>query len=90
MEARLAFAGDVAAPGAAGRIVWRESAPHLPPEIVVRRKGHLGVFVDARGVARFWKLPGAQEGRPAPVDLPADARVVVRGQLTLQDGQRLR
>lgn len=90
VEARLAFAGDVAAPGAAGRIVWRESAPHLPPEIVVRRKGHLGVFVDARGVARFRKLPGAQEGRPAPVDLPADARVVVRGQLTLQDGQRLR
>ncbi|HKI64265.1 MAG TPA: efflux RND transporter periplasmic adaptor subunit [Burkholderiales bacterium] len=90
VEARLAFATEAAAPGAAGRIVWRDSAPHLPPEMVVRRNGTLGVFLDAAGVARFHPLPEAQEGRPAPVELPADASVVVQGQLTLQDGQRLR
>jgi len=90
VEARLAFAAEPAPPGAAGRVVWRDNAPHLPPELVVRRGGRLGVFVDAGGVARFHELPGAQEGRPAPVSLPADARVVVEGQLTLRDGQRLR
>jgi len=90
VEARLAFETEAAAPGAAGRIVWRDSAPHLPPEMVVRRNGALGVFLDAAGVARFHALPEAQEGRPAPVELPADARIVVQGQLTLQDGQRLR
>lgn len=90
VEARLAFVAEPAPPGAAGRIVWRESAPHLPPEVVVRRNGRLGVFVDAGGVARFHELPGAQEGRPAAVSLPAGARVVVQGQLALRDGQRLR
>jgi RND family efflux transporter MFP subunit len=90
VEARLAFAAEAAAPGAAGRVVWRDGTPHLPPEIVVRRNGRLGVFLDAAGVARFHPLPEAQEGRPARVELPADARIVVQGQLTLQDGQRLR
>lgn len=90
VEARLAFAAEPAPPGAAGRIVWRDNAPHLPPALVVRRGGRLGVFVAAGGVARFHELPGAQEGRPAAVSLPADARVVVEGQLTLRDGQRLR
>jgi RND family efflux transporter MFP subunit len=90
VEARLRFAGAAAAPGASGRIVWRDDEPHLPPELVVRRAGRLGVFLDEAGTARFRALPEAQEGRPARAGLPPAARIVVKGQLALKDGQRLR
>lgn len=90
MEARLRFSGTAAAPGASGRIAWRDAQAHVPPELVVRRAGRLGVFVDDAGTARFHALPEAQEGRPARVDLPGSTRLVVSGQLALKDGQRLR
>ena len=90
-EARLRFTGAAAAPGASGRIAWRDPDPHVPPEIVVRRAAGLGVFLENSGSARFHRLPEAQEGRPARIDgLPPGARIVVKGQLALQDGQRLR
>lgn len=89
-EARLRFAGTAAAPGASGRITWRDPNAHVPPELVVRRAGRLGVFIDDGGTARFHALLEAQEGRPARVDLPPSAAIVVKGQLALQDGQRLR
>lgn len=89
-EARLRFVGTAAAPGASGRITWRDSNAHVPPELVVRRGGRLGVFTDDAGTARFHALPEAQEGRPARVDLPPSTAIVVKGQLALQDGQRLR
>lgn len=90
VEARLRFAGAAAAPGAAGRIAWRDAGAHVPPELVVRRDGRLGVFIDDAGAARFHALPEAQEGRPARLDLPAATRIVVSGQLALKDGQPLR
>jgi RND family efflux transporter MFP subunit len=89
VEARLQFAGQPAPPGAAGRIAWRASQPHVPAELLLRREGRLGVFVEEDGVARFRPLAQAQEGRPAPVELPLETRLVVSGQLGLQDGQRL-
>jgi RND family efflux transporter MFP subunit len=90
VDARLRFTGAAAAPGASGRIVWRDDEAHVPPELVVRRAGRLGLFVDDAGTARFYALPEAQEGRPARAGLPREARIVVKGQLALQDGQRLR
>jgi RND family efflux transporter MFP subunit len=90
VDARLRFTGAAAAPGASGRIVWRDDEAHVPPELVVRRAGRLGLFVDDAGTARFHALSEAQEGRPARVDLPGSSRVVVSGQLALKDGQRLR
>jgi len=90
VEARLRFTGEGAPPGASGRIVWRDPELHVPPELVVRRAGRLGLFLDDAGTARFHALPDAQEGRPARVELPGSARVVVNGQLALKDGQRLR
>lgn len=86
VEARLRFAGEAPAPGAQGRILWRDTQAHLPAEVVVRRDGRLGAFVINDGHARFVPLPDAQEGRPAAVALPPDARVVVQGQLVLRDG----
>ncbi len=89
VEARLEFTGNAAAPGASGRIAWRDSQPHLPPELVVRREGRLGVFVLENGHARFVPLPEAQEGRPAPASLPPGARIAVDGRHLLKDGQPL-
>jgi RND family efflux transporter MFP subunit len=90
MDARLRFTGPAAAPGASGRIVWLDAELHVPPGLVVRRAGRLGLFVDDGGTARFHALPDAQEGRPARADLPPETRIVVKGQLALKDGQRLR
>lgn len=89
VEARLAFAGDEAPPGAAGRIAWRDTRPHVPPELVVRREGRLGVFLLENAHARFVPLPEAQEGRPAPADLPPDAPIALEGRHGLTDGQPL-
>ncbi|MBP6777452.1 MAG: efflux RND transporter periplasmic adaptor subunit [Piscinibacter sp.] len=87
VEARFAFKGEAAAPGAEGRVRWQDARPHVPPAAMVRRDGTLGVFVVEGGRARFVPLPGAQEARAAPLALPADARLVVQGQHTLANGQ---
>jgi RND family efflux transporter MFP subunit len=86
VEARLRFAADALPPGAQGRILWRDTRPHLPAELLVRREGRLGVFVVNGGRAHFTPLAGAQEGRPVAADLPPATRVVVKGQLVLHDG----
>lgn len=90
VEARLAFAGEGAQPGASGRIAWRDPRPHLPPELVARRDGKLGVFLLENGKARFVPLPEAQEGRPVPAELPPEARIAVEGRHQLSDGQPLK
>lgn len=87
VEARLAFAGDAAAPGTDGRIVWREHRPHLPDELLLRREGRLGIFILEGSKARFVALPQAQEGRPVAADLSPQTRIVVEGRHGLRDGQ---
>jgi len=86
VEARLAFQDRAAPPGTSGRLSWRETRPHLPPEYVVRRKGELGVFVMSGGTPEFVALPGAQEGRPVAVSLPVDTLIVTEGRNTLGGG----
>ncbi|MDH3316483.1 MAG: efflux RND transporter periplasmic adaptor subunit [Gammaproteobacteria bacterium] len=83
VEARLAFQDRAAAPGTSGKLVWRETRPHLPAEYVVRRKGELGMFVMSAGAPEFVVLPGAQEGRPVPLTLPVDTLIVTKGRNTL-------
>jgi len=89
-EARLLFTGEAALPGSAGELVWRSTRPELPAELLSRRKGSLGVFVvdtqDGATRARFVPLPGAEEGRPAAVSLPARTLVITLGRFRLQDG----
>ena len=87
VQARLAFTGETAPPGAEGRLRWLDPRPHAPAAAMVRRDGRLGVFVVESGRARFVALPAAQEGRSAPLALPEDARLVVQGQAALVDGQ---
>jgi RND family efflux transporter MFP subunit len=83
VEARLAFQERTAQPGTSGRLVWRETRPHVPAEFIVRRKGELGVFVMIGRAPEFVVLPGAQEGRPVPVVFPAETLIVTEGRNTL-------
>ncbi len=89
LRARLKFPGDPAPIGLTGELVWREATGLVPVAQVVQRGTMLGVFVANSNTARFVAMPGAQEGRPAPVDLPPDTLIVVRGQARLQDGDAL-
>ena len=85
-EARLLFSNKMALPGAAGKLAWQDHRPHISARLLVRRQDSLGVFIIARGTARFHALPGAQQGRAAPTTLPMDTQVVTEGQFGLQDG----
>jgi RND family efflux transporter MFP subunit len=85
-EARFRFTKESALPGTAGRVVWRSAQAHLPPDLVLRRDGKLGVFVANGGKAMFVPLPLAQEGRPAPADLEPGALIITGGRYQLQDG----
>lgn len=82
-EARLVFQGETAPAGSSGQVRWRSPEPHLPPQVLVRRGGRLGVFVveaAAGAQPRFLALDAAQEGRPSPATgLPAGVKVVVQG-----------
>ena len=85
-EVRLLFKNIAALPGAAGKLAWQDSRPHISARLLVRRQDSLGVFIVDQGKARFHALPGAQQGRAAPAALPLDTRVVTEGQYGLQDG----
>jgi len=85
-QARFIFTGDAPAVGRSGELAWMVGEGMLPSNLINRRNGVLGVFVLDSGKARFEPLPGAQEGRPASVDLPATTRVITLGRERLQDG----
>lgn len=88
-EARLVFTADPALPGAAGRLIWEATDPHLPADLIVRREAQLGIFVAANGTARFVALPDALEGHPASTVIPPETPVVTEGRQGLRDGDRL-
>jgi len=86
LRARFKFAGDPAPIGLTGELVWNEATGLMPVAKIVQRGTVLGVFVANSDTVRFVPIPGAQEGRPALVDLSPDTLIVVRGQARLQDG----
>lgn len=91
--ARLAFAGEAApaSAGTSGTLRWQDARMHLPSQVLVKRQGQIGVFVQdsasGKAKARFVPVPGAQEGRPSlvPAGLNAATPVIVQGQAALQD-----
>lgn len=87
--ARLGFEDEVAPPGSTGTLRWQLPATQFPPSLLVRRGDLLGVFIVEESTARFVPAPGASEGRPFSVDLPAGAQVVTSGQQGLNDGQAI-
>jgi len=86
VEVRLGFTEKAAPPGASGRIHWRSAGAFVPAELLVRRDDQLGLFLVNDDHARFHPLPGALEGQPARADLPEDAKVIVQGRQSLNDG----
>ncbi len=84
--ARFAFDDETPRAGLNGELVWSVGGGQLPANLVSLRGGALGVFLLESDRARFVPLPYAQEGRPVPVNLPADSQVIVQGQDRLQDG----
>lgn len=88
-QAWFTFEQAAPAPGTSGTLRWRDDRPHLPPDLMVRRQGALGIFVmSGKNQVRFIQLPNAQEGRavPVPTNLPASTLIVTKGQSGLQDG----
>jgi multidrug efflux pump subunit AcrA (membrane-fusion protein) len=85
-QARFAFVDEAPPIGRSGEIAWRVGSGLLPANLVSRRGGQLGVFLLEGDKARFQRLPGAQEGRPARVDNPGSSQVITLGRERLQDG----
>ena len=87
------LAGDI------GRLEWQSRPRLLPADYLSRRNGVLGVMVlkagvseqtEGEGVVLFHPLPGALEGQPAVIDLPAETRVIVDNRFRLVAGQRVK
>ena len=88
-RARLAFPNEAPAIGRSGEVVWHVGKGMLPSNLISRRNGALGIFVHYQGKAVFTPLPGAQEGRPVAVDLPAGTEIITVGRNRLQDGDSI-
>jgi len=90
VEVRLTFQTKSAVTGSAGRLIWRDTRPHLPANLLVQRNGQLGLFVAQQGKAHFIPLPNAQEGRTILVSqLPTDTQLITTGRHALQNGDTL-
>lgn len=90
-ELRLTFPEQLPPPGAAGRLLWQASQPHLPAELLVRRQQEeawkLGVMVVVDGTAVFYPMDNAIEGQPFGTDLPEDALIITEGRLLVREGE---
>lgn len=88
-EVRLLFNSDAALPGAAGKLLWRDTRAHIPGELLVRRNGELGVFSIKNNVAHFISIPSAQAGRASPTSLPIDTPLVIEGHFSLKEADNV-
>jgi len=88
-RARFEFVADAPSVGRSGEIIWRSGKGLLPANLIVRRDGVLGIFLNSQNTAKFQPIAGAQEGRPVAVNLPLDAEIVVLGRDRLQDGNAI-
>ena len=88
-QARFEFAGESPPVGLSGEVVWHAEKGLLPVNLVVRRNGSLGIFLNRESTAVFVPLSNAQEGRPVPITLPLEEDIIVQGRERLQDGDRI-
>lgn len=88
-EARLEFIDKLDLPGASGTLVWKQKITHVPANLIVRRNGVLGIFVNNNNSAEFIEIQNTTEGRPGPVNLPLDTKVIVNGRFAIQQGDEL-
>jgi RND family efflux transporter MFP subunit len=85
VEVRLLFQNGPALPGASGKLIWTDRQPHIPGNLIVKRDGRLGIFIENTGKAEFVELPHAQSGRASPVELPLEAKIITEGHFALND-----
>lgn len=83
---RLSFLDEPATPGQVGRIEWSSPQLHLPANLLVRRDGVLGIFIEEENHAVFHVLDSAIEGQSAAATLPPDTRIVIDGRFGLSHG----
>ncbi|MBL1142729.1 MAG: efflux RND transporter periplasmic adaptor subunit [Proteobacteria bacterium] len=88
-EVRLLFKNGTALPGAAGKLLWRDTRAHIPGEFLVRRNGELGVFSIKNNVAHFISIPTAQAGRASPTTLPIETPLVIEGHFSLKEADNV-
>lgn len=89
IRVRFGFLAEAAAIGSSGEIVWNEKSGVVPVTLIVQRGSVLGVFAARSGKAEFIEIPGAQQGRPAALDMPDETLIVSHGHVRLQDGDDL-
>ncbi|MEZ5472606.1 MAG: efflux RND transporter periplasmic adaptor subunit [Marinicella sp.] len=85
-QARFSIIGELPVIGQTGQLTWQLEGSLLSADMVVKRKGQLGIFVVDGQQARFLPLNNAQEGRPVPIDTSKNWLVIVGGRERLQDG----
>ncbi len=85
-EIRLIFNNDKALPGSSGRLQWRLTTPHIPPDLLSQRDGQTGIFIARDHKAVFHPLQNALIGHPAATTLPADTMIIVNGRFGLKHG----
>ena len=88
-ETRFTFLQEKTAPGSAGRLRWISRRPHVPADLIVDR-GTLGIFLAKDGRAVFVELPGAEQGKPAPVPAELEGEIILDGRFNLTDGEPVR
>lgn len=89
VRGRFVFTEESAPIGASGQLVWSALSGVLPVNLIVQRGDAFGVFEASSDTAKFVSIPGAQQGRPAAISLPADTLIIVRGHRRLQDGDTI-
>ena len=85
-EARFKFKKERALPGTSGVLFWKQKLPYIPSNYVLRRNKQYGVFIIKNSKAHFFVLAGLREGKPSPVNLPMNTKIIVDGRFTLQNG----
>lgn len=92
IEARFTFPATKPKAGTSGSLKWRDPIPHVPPQMIVMRKGQLGVFTsnENSNTIEFIELPDARPGRPAAATLPLSLTIVTKPTGTMRDGDKLK
>ncbi len=83
-ELRLEFLGALSGPGDSGRLIWSVQRRALTPDYLVKRGREHGIFLVKDNKAVFLPVPQAQQGQPVFVDLADDARLIMKGRLTVK------
>lgn len=86
-EFRGKFIDQKPLPGAIGRLVWEDSAPYLPANLLSTHNNQLGFFMLKDDKAEFVKAPKAVEGRPFPLPSQLTGEIILDGRYNLSHGE---